>query len=920
VRTHADAQAGRLATQPLLAGLQAALKRDLERAQPAGVTGASPGFRFDTQTSQLDVPNDLRFSAHFGASVALSGDGSTALIGVPGVAAGSAVVYIRSGTTWTLNQRLTASDAAQSDSFGGSVALSSDGNTALIGAKNKSVGGQIFAGAAYVFSRSGATWTEQQKLTASDPANRDLFGGNVALSADGNTALISAMQKSVGSTVGSGAAFVFNRSGTAWTQEQELTNPRNAAFDLFGASVALSGDGNTALVGADAPGYPTTPPTPPGIGAAFVFIRSGTTWTLQQTLTAAGGVSGDNFGDAGALSSDGGVALVGAANTAVGSASNAGAAYVFTRARGTWSQQVELTAEDSADNDNFGASVALSGDGMAAVIGAPDKSVAGASSICATILIGKQQVDGASAGGVYVYARDANGWSQQQALTASDAAEDNNFGNSVALSSNGSTALVDAPGKTGGNGACKVGGVYVLTNPAAVVPTATPTSVAPTLTPPPTSTPTPSVTVWRLWQALSAQPAAANDTFGWSVALSSDGTSALVGAPNTTVNGVSRAGAAYFYTRSGNTWTLQQELTAPSGAPGDIFGLSVALSGDGTTALVSAPAKAVAGQPAAGMVYLFTRKGNNWQKPATLALSAAKANDVFGAALALSSDGSTALIGALGRSFGSRASAGAAYVYSRVGGKWRPRQELSLSAAAAGDDFGSAIALSSDGTVALIGAPGKAVVGKSKAGAAYLFTRTGSIWSQPQSLQPARPGSGNEFGSAVALSGDGAIALLGASSTKIGAHPNAGASYLFIHTTSGWRLAQALRNPVQGSGDNFGMSVSVNTSGTIALVGASGKAIGGAGGAGAAFLFMRKGNTWALQRALAAQAGSANDAFGASAALSGDGTVAFIGAKNRLVGGLNGAGTAYVFLRAAASLPAPIDATSTPVPTPTAAE
>ncbi len=250
-------------------------------------------------------------------------------------------------------QKLVASDPASGDNFGSSVALSGDGNTALIGASNKTVNGVGSAGAAYVFVRpsGGTTWTQQQELTASDAAYGDFFGISVALSGDGNTALIGACC--------AGAAYVFVRpsGGTTWSQQQELTA---AGGGQFGRSVALSGDGNTVLIGASS------------AGAAYVFVRpsGGTTWSQQQELTASDAAGGDQFGTSVALSGDGNTALIGANNKTVNGQTYAGASYIFIRPSGgtTWAQQPELT---TSSGGAFGSSVALSGDGNTALAGAP---------------------------------------------------------------------------------------------------------------------------------------------------------------------------------------------------------------------------------------------------------------------------------------------------------------------------------------------------------------------------------------------------------------------------------------------------------------------------------------------------------------------------------------------------------------------
>ena len=152
-------------------------------------------------------------------------------------------------------------------SFGYSVSLSADGNTALIGAYGATVGANAYQGAAYVFVISGGTWSQQQKLTASDGAAGDYFGCSVSLSGDGNTALIGANAATVGANTYQGAAYVFVISGGTWSQQQKLTASDGAAYDQFGCSVSLSADGNTALIGAWA-----TVGANAYQGAAYVFV------------------------------------------------------------------------------------------------------------------------------------------------------------------------------------------------------------------------------------------------------------------------------------------------------------------------------------------------------------------------------------------------------------------------------------------------------------------------------------------------------------------------------------------------------------------------------------------------------------------------------------------------------------------------
>ena len=164
--------------------------------------------------------------------------------------------------------KLLASDPVAGDRVGFSVALSTDGSTALIGAYIKTVNGNAYAGAAYVFTRSGSTWSQQAKLLASDPAANDYFGASVALSSDGNTALVGAYGKTGPAGDQQGASYVFIRSGSVWNQKAKQTASDPVRIDRFGFSVSLSLDGYTALIGANTKAGPT------GIaqqGAAYVF-------------------------------------------------------------------------------------------------------------------------------------------------------------------------------------------------------------------------------------------------------------------------------------------------------------------------------------------------------------------------------------------------------------------------------------------------------------------------------------------------------------------------------------------------------------------------------------------------------------------------------------------------------------------------
>ena len=339
---------------------------------------------------------------HFGYAVAL--EGNTAVIGAPqDDGYGSAFVFGYDGSSWGQPITLTADDAAMGDYFGRAVAL--DGDTAVIGAPryDTDVTG---SGAAYVFVRDGGGWSQQAKLTTNDAVVGDNFGWSVAL--DGDTAVIGAPQYDNDNNK-SGSAYVFVRNGTSWSQQAKLAATDVAAGDQFGWSVALAGD--TAVIGA-----PQHDDNGHAAGAAYVFTRSGTSWTQQTKLTSNDAAAGAAFGFAVAL--DGDTAVVGAWLDESEVGLHSGSAYVFVRSGVDWSQQAKLIPGDTAEFGAFGWAVSLENDTVAIGAVYPSESA-------------------------YTFARDGFSWSEQAKLTPSNPIVENDFGNAVALS--GSTVIVGAP-------------------------------------------------------------------------------------------------------------------------------------------------------------------------------------------------------------------------------------------------------------------------------------------------------------------------------------------------------------------------------------------------------------------------------------------------------------------------------------------
>jgi hypothetical protein len=356
----------------------------------------------------------------FGGSVSVSGD--TALVGAHGDCdngswSGSAYVFVRGASGWTEQAKLMPSDAGSDQYFGVSVSVS--GDMAIVGA---CVGNGIVAGSgsAHVFVRSGSTWTEQAKLTASDGAADDNFGCSVA--ASGDTAIVGADRDDDNGN-SSGSAYVFVRSGTTWTEQAKLTASDGGASDYFGDSISI--DNATAVMGAagddDNGDYS---------GSAYVFVRSGSTWTEQAKLTASDGAAGVVFGSSVSVSGD--TALVGAPEDVGGS----GSVYVFVRSGSTWTEQLKFTApEGTWRPDRLGCSVSVCGD--TGVLGAYN-----------------DDNNGSRSGSAFIFVRSGSSWDQQAKLTAADGAAGDWFGWYVALGDD--TVVVGTPCDDGTSGSAYV--------------------------------------------------------------------------------------------------------------------------------------------------------------------------------------------------------------------------------------------------------------------------------------------------------------------------------------------------------------------------------------------------------------------------------------------------------------------------------
>ncbi len=478
---------------------------------------------------------------------------------------------------WSESAYIKSSDPDAYDWFAGSVALSSDGNTLAVGAifedgASTGVGGDASDnsassnGAVFVFARVDGSWHQEAYIKADNGDADDLFG-SIALSADGNTLAVGASSEDSGSvgvngdgannsSSAAGAAYIFTRTASAWTQEAYLKASNPNSDDEFGEALSLSGDGMTLAIAAagessSARGINGEQQNNEaiGAGAVYLFTRSATSWSQEAYVKASTSSAGDAFGTAVSLSHDGRTLAVGASSedgaaTGVNGDENikgkdsSGAVYIFSRSANAWSQAGYLKASNSDAYDFFGHALSLSGDGMTLAVDAPLESSAATG-------IGGDSADNSAlaAGAVYIFSNEAGAWSQHAYVKASNAEGGDRFGNALHLSNDGATLAVgtirEDSQSVGINGAEddnseeESGAVYVFQR---------------------------NDTQWSQASYVKAFNTDSNDVLGDSLGLSGNGATLAVGAPgeasmvggingDATDNSGLAAGAVYIYER-----------------------------------------------------------------------------------------------------------------------------------------------------------------------------------------------------------------------------------------------------------------------------------------------------------------------------------------------------------------------------------
>ncbi|UCE60920.1 MAG: FG-GAP repeat protein [Phycisphaerales bacterium] len=837
--------------------------------------GAVYVYRYNGATwveeQKLTAPTPTS-SDWFGTAVSLEMD--VAVVGAYGadydatVDSGAAYVFRFNGASWDTEQELGASDAAQDAEFGRAVSVS--GNAIVVGAWLDDGAHGPDDGSGYVFRFDGATWTEEQKLTASDGASDDSFGFAVAV--DGDIAFVGADGHDCEPTgEGCGAVYVYNFT-SCFEEDQKLRAPDAEQNDQFGQSVSVSGD--VAFVGVSHDFCPAG-----DCGSVRVYRFDGASWIEEQKLTGSDDPRANWFGYA--VSVDGDVAVVGAFHDQCGAGASCGAAYVFRYNGSTWEEEQKLTASDAALTNWYGYSVSISGD--VAVVGA----------------YGQECVAGPDCGAAYVYRFNGSTWVEEQKLIASDIDQHSEFGYSVSLSND--VVVVGASGDDCETTGYDCGAAYVFRyiGSAWVEEQKLYASDANT-----SAWFGYSVSVrgddaligaglddsayvfyydggsWTEVQKLTPWGTTGAAGFGVSVDLSSNGNEAVVGAWRHECPEGDNCGAAYVFRSDGLTWVEYRKLTACDVGAGDRYGQSVSI--DDSTVFVGANFDDCEALPDCGSAYVYELPEQPCEEEQILATGSEQTEELFGISVSVAGD--LAVVGAyVDRCVGDGSHSGSAFVYSSDGTYWTEEQQLCASDRETGDHFGKSV--SASGTAAVVGAPSADCAEEWDCGAAYVYRYNGSSWVEEQKLTAPSPSLEDYFGESVSISGD--VVVVGAPSDGAGSLCNASA-YVYRFNGSTWIAEQTL---TAGTCVSYGGSVSV--SGDIAVVGDPLAWCGGPGYCGAAHVYRFNGSTWLEEQTLNASDATEFDEFGSSVSVSGDAVV--VGATQDDCVGAESCGSAYVF-------------------------
>jgi hypothetical protein len=764
--------------------------------------------------SKLVVPSDALGSyIGFGTSVAISADGNTAVVGGPGDNGniGAVWIYTRNGTVWVQqgNKLVGTGGIGFANSQGNSVAISDDGNTIAVGGPSDNYP----SGAIWVFTRTNRVWAQKAKLTPTGYTSGPQIGQAVAISGDGNTILAGGP--------GDKAAWVFAKTGSTWAQQG------TKLAGTGGSSVALSYNGSIAVIGSIYDNVQTA------MGAAWVSSRTGTTWSQPSKLPVTGSIVhyyGDDVGEAVSISADGNIIAVGGD----GDRDNHGAVWMFIRTNPATTQWVAMNSTinnsnkigfplDQLSAGNFGAVLSISASGNSLLVG------------------GDFNYNGA----VWLFTRAGNNWIQQGSKIMGTGSIGSNAkqGCSISLSKYGNTAIIgglnDGASSTANPGAAWMFGCTENDFKCTAL----------------------SENIKLAAITTGTDPAIGPAKQGVALAISADGYTAIVGGYSDNSN----QGAAWIYVKNGGVWTEQKKLIATGNIGPAAQGIAVAISADGNT-VVSAGRLDNGG---IGAVWVFTRSGTTWTQGQKLVGTGNLGNSNQGSSVAISGDASAILVGG----FLDNGNTGASWLWRKnVGGTYTAQTTSAGVYPFVGMPHlngaqGISVDLSYDGFTAVIGALNDDLT--NQYGAAFIWRLTQGGWQQQTKIAG---GYFMNLGTSVSISDDGKTVALGGQRdqsytgvVQIWISPD------FINWT---QQGTNLYGTTAIAGSYFGSKISLSPDGNTLLVGG----LLDGGGKGATWLFTRSGTTWTQRGAkMLASDIVGNAEFGSAVSLSTNGEVALIG-------------------------------------------
>lgn len=740
----------------------------------------------------------------------------------------------------------TYSSSLSSAEFGYSIAINYTGNYLIIGTNDKNI--------VYIYKKNGEKWKPIEIIQAPDINSN--FGSKLSLGYNDSILVIT---DKMYDTV-KGKAYVYSLDADFHpTYINSISLSPSSIGDLFGYDVCVSKHSNYIAIGA----YGATVGGISSCGSVSIYTISGSTITLQTTLTASDKAASDNFGSFLSIDNNADRIVVNSPKKTVGGISGAGAAYIFSRSGSVWTQEAIISASDKATNDNFGHDIKINGDGTVIAASSRVKTVA-------TIV---------SAGQVYLYTRTGVTWTEKYKASASDKNTNYYFGSTIALNNEGNTLFIGSYYRTSSIGFTGSGALYklsfngttateidiisrdniksisMLLGAYSTVISEDSSTIATSVTgydgqihnlP---STDKGLVSVFTDLEKTINKPVSEqklielmnkkNNYYGEQITINSDGTEIAVAAKSEvhpTISGTN-IGAVYIYRKQNDEWILYQTLYSSTAEDQGMFGNSLIYSYDGTRLIIGS-LEAVTGFSGAGKVHVFTKDINNdWSSEFTILASSPEINQNFGNSIAASNLCDRLIIGAKNKDVND---VGTAYIYIRSGSTWSLESELTFSVSNSNSYIGTSVAINDIGDVVAIGSIGL-INSTYTSGGVFIFTRTSSVWTERALIQSNTPHNLEGFGWDISLDSLGKKIAISANNKTVSTIANVGEVYIYSNVSGyTWTLDATINDTYTPyiANIHFGNSIRLAKNGNYLVINSLKKTFDNI------LIFKRNNTTW----------------------------------------------------------------------------